>query len=389
MSASSSTTSKTLLKTSLVIAVITFFALNYYSGEANTAETESAPEVAAAPPAPVVEVVELATETLRFWSRFSGRIVPVDSADIKPLTSGEIQKVAFVDGQMVKKGDLLFLIDPRPQQAVVKRVEAQLVSAKSRAKLAKDELQRTQKLVEKKLISESIFDAASNEYAVASAAIREVESALVEAKLDLNYSYIKAPFNGRMSNAKLTVGNIIESEMNAPILATIIADQQFYAEFDVDEKTYIQSLRGTLKVNEMPVELTLAADDSVVYHGQVHSFDNQLDSSSGTIRTRAIFDNTDGVLTPGMYVDIRLGAASESEALLIDQRAIGTNQDKKFAYIIDDNTTVVYREIELGKTHNGQRVVTRGLQQGERIVVNGLSHIRPGMAVTIKSEPTK
>ena len=386
MSEVASKKSRPLIKTILIVAVLGFGGMHYFSGVANTAESVPEATEMVAPPAPEVDVAKLELETVRFWSHFSGRLVPVDMAEIKPLIGGAIQKVYFDDGQLVKKNDLLFLIDPRPHQAKVKRVEAQLASAKSHAKLAKDELARTKKLVEKKLISDSVFDAANNEYAVAIAAIEEVNSILREARLKLNYAYIKAPFDGRMSHAAITVGNVIESEMNAPVLATLIADKQLYAEFDVDEKTYIRSLRSTLNVGDMPVEMTLAMDESVVYRGHVHSFDNQLDISSGTIRTRAIFDNTDGVLTPGMYVDIRLGAAAETDVLLIDQRAIGTNQNKKFVYVIDDKQMVVYREVTLGKQHDRHRVVLSGLVQGEHVVVNGLSHIRPNMIVTAKRE---
>ncbi|MEZ5530210.1 MAG: efflux RND transporter periplasmic adaptor subunit [Porticoccaceae bacterium] len=334
----------------------------------------------ATPPPTPVEVIELKIEPVRLWTDFSGRLTAVDSAEIKPRVSGEIQKVLFDDGQLVTQGEELFVIDPRPFAAAVQQAEAQLESARSRATLAKDELERARKLVERQLVSESIFDAAKNEYRVAQASIQEAQSALTKAKLDLDYAHIKAPFDGRISRAELTVGNIVEAGSNAPILATLVANKRLYAEFNVDEQTYIRSMRQQAASGTMPVDLTLSGDDKV-YHGQIHAFDNQLDISTGTIRARAVFDNTDGALTPGMYANVHLGAPEAEAVMLLPSKAIGTNQDKKYVYVVDEDNIISYREVALGAHHLSQRVVLRGLQAGERIVVNGLSHIRPGMVV--------
>lgn len=336
---------------------------------------------AVTPPAPTVEVTTLQFQSVRTWTNFSGRLSAVDSADIKPLVGGKITQVLFEDGQAVKKDAPLFVIDPRPYEAAVKRTQAQLASATSHAKLAKDELERTQRLIDRKLISESAHDTASNEYRMASAAIIEAESNLVQARLSLEYSHITAPFDGRISRAELTEGNIVETGSNAPVLATLVSHKKLYAEFNVDEQTYIKSVRSSLDTSTMPVELTLAAEDSVVYKGHIHSFDNRLDSSSGTIRARAIFDNTDGVLTPGMFANIRLGSTTKTEVLLIPQRAVGTNQNKKFVYIVNAENKATYREVTLGQYHNDYRVVLSGLHPGESAVVNGLLHIRPNMIV--------
>ena len=334
------------------------------------------------PAAPTVEVTTLQLQSVRTWTNFSGRLSAVDSADIKPLVSGEITQVLFEDGQEVKKDAPLFVIDPRPYEATVKRAQAQLASATSRAKLAKDERNRTQRLIDRKLISASVHDTAHNEYQMASAAISEAESNLVQARLSLEYSHITAPFDGRISRAELTEGNIVETGSNAPILATLVSHKKLYAEFNVDEQTYIKSVRSSLNTSAMPVELTLAAEDSVVYKGHIHSFDNRLNSSSGTIRARATFENIDGVLTPGMFANIRLGSTTKTEVLLIPQRAVGTNQNKKFVYIVNAENKATYREVTLGQYHNDYRVILSGLHPGERIVVNGLSHISPNMIVT-------
>lgn len=336
------------------------------------------------PPPPVAEVVVVQPEQVRIWTNFSGRLSAVDKADIKPLVGGELQKVLFEDGQLVDKNELLFVIDPRPYKAALASAEAKLASAKSKATLAKDELARTQKLVRDKLVSESVFDAAKNESQVSIAAISEAESAVSQAKLNLDYCYIRAPFAGRVSRAELTVGNIIETAPSAPVLTTIVADDRFYAEFDIDEQTYIKMMRNNKDMQKMPVDMTLAADKSVVYQGHIYSLDNQLDIDSGTIRARAIFDNKDGALTPGMYANIKVGSANKEEALLIPNRAIGTNQDKKFVFVVNDENKVTYQGVVLGGHHEGKRIVLSGLKAGDRVVVNGLSHIRADMVVSPK-----
>lgn len=348
----------------------------YYIGSANA---DDVPQEA--PPAPAVEVTTLTPQEIRSWDSFSGRLTPVESAAIKPLVSGTIQQVLFNEGQLVSKGDPLFVIDPRPHQASLKRAEAQLATARSRAKLAEDELNRSRQLVASKLVSQSIFDTAVSNHQVAQAAVLEAESALSQARLNLEYAHISAPISGRVGRAELTVGNVVDTGASAPILTTIVADDQLYAEFNVNEQSYIQSVRATQDQQDMPVELTLAQDPSVVYHGHIHAFDNRLDPSTGTIRARAIFTNTDGVLTAGMFANVRLGSATVQATLLVPERAIGTNQSKKFVYVIDENNTAHYREITLGDHYQGQRVAIAGVTAGERIVINGLSHIRPNSVV--------
>ncbi|MDH5591697.1 MAG: efflux RND transporter periplasmic adaptor subunit [Gammaproteobacteria bacterium] len=373
---------------SVLSVVLVVVAVIYYVYGVSSTNSNQGPSAADVRPAPVVEVLELKPQNARLWTRFSGRLSAVDSAEIKPLVGGEIKKVLFEDGQIVKQGDPLFVIDPRPHQAAVKRAEAQLASASSRAKLADEELERSRRLVASKLVSESVYDAAKNEHQVSAAAIREAESALVQAQLNLGYCYINAPFDGRVSRAELTVGNIVATTPNAPVLATLVANKQLYAEFNVDEQTYIKSVRSSQDTRAMPVELTLAADESVVYKGHVHSFDNQLNSSSGTIRARAILENVDGVLMPGMFANVRLGSAIKSEVLLIPQKAVGTNQDKQFVYVVDADNKANYRQVTLGAHYNSDRIVLTGLKAGERVVINGLSHIRPNSVVAPKQGHT-
>lgn len=335
----------------------------------------------AAPPAAEVDVVVLEPQEIRSWATFSGRLTPVESAAIKPLVGGTIQQVLFADGQQVKKGQPLFVIDPRPHQASVERAQAQLATAQSRAKLARDELNRSQQLINAKLVSQSVYDSVFTADQVAQATVKETEAALSQAKLNLEYAHIVAPIAGRISRAELTAGNIVEVGANAPLLANIVTNDKLYAEFNVDEATYIQFVRNTRNTQKMPVELTLASDSSVVYQGYIAAFDNRLDTSSGTIRARAVFNNNDGALTAGMFANVRMGSAEKVAALLVPERAIGTNQSKKFVLVVDENNIATYREITLGDHYQGQRVIVAGVKAGDKVIVNGLSHVRPNSPV--------
>lgn len=335
----------------------------------------------AAPPAPSVDVVVVAPQEIRSWANFSGRLAPVETAAIKPLVSGTIQQVLFSDGQMVKKGQTLFVIDPRPHQASVKRAQAQLATAQSRQRLSQDELKRTEQLLGSKLVSQSVYDSAFSANQVAQAEVKQAEAALSQAQLDLEYAHISAPISGRVGRAELTVGNVVEAGANAPVLTQIVATDKLYAEFNVDESNYIQFVRNTQNQKAMPVEMTLAGDSNVTYQGYISSFDNRLDTNSGTIRARALFDNKDGALTAGLFANIRLGSADTSKTLLVPERAIGTNQSKKFVLVVDANNTATYREVTLGNSYQGQRVVLAGINDGDKVIVNGLSHVRPNTPV--------
>jgi multidrug efflux system membrane fusion protein len=367
-----------------VLALVLSAASGTYYATSASADND----VQAAPPAPSVEVTELAPMDIRTWTRFSGRLTPVESAEIKPLVGGAIQQVLFDEGQLVQQGDPLFVIDPRTHEAALQRAEADLATARSRERLTRDELARAHQLYQDKLISRSIFDTATSDHQVAAASVQAAESAVKQARLNLEYAHVRAPITGRVGRAELTVGNVVGAGASAPVLTTIVADDRLYAEFNVDEQTYLQSVRSIQRHEEMPVELTLTGDDTLIYHGHIHAFDNRLDVASGTIRARAIFTNTDGTLTPGMYANIALGSASAQAALLVPDRAIGTNQSRKFVYVVDENNTVQYREVALGNHFQAHRVILSGVEAGERIAVNNLSHLRPSAVVNPVSVTT-
>ena len=349
----------------------------YYFSQPSNLNADQPP---AQPQIPSVEVVTLQPQSIRFWNEFSGRLRAVDHVEVRPRVSGNITRVLFEEGAVVKKGDLLFVIDPRPYEAEVVSARAALQSAISQAKLAKLELERTEGLVHEKAVSVSRYDATKNDYQMALASINSAKARLRQAYLDLDYAHINAPVSGRISRAEITVGNVIEAGSNAPILTTIVSIDKLYAEFDVDEQTYVKSMRQSNE-KPMPVELTLPGDTNVVYQGKLHSFDNRLDTTSGTIRARAIFENKDGALMPGMYGNVRLGSPGLQSTILISHRAVRTDQDKKYVYVVTPQNKVAYREVKLGPSLDGHRVVLSGLEIGEQVLVNSLQRVLPDMVV--------
>jgi multidrug efflux system membrane fusion protein len=344
----------------------------------------------AAPAAPAVPVVvrTLAEHKMRIWSEFSGRLHAVDAAEIRPEVSGRITEVLFEDGQNVKAGDVLFVIDPRPYEAAVARAEANLASARTNAGFAKLDHDRAAALASTQVMAQRVYDERANANRVADAAVRMAEAELKRAALDLEHAHVVAPISGRASRAEVTLGNLVQAGPGAPLLTTIVSNDTVYADFEVDEQTYVESVRDAAGGREgerrIPVKLTLAGDKSHVYQGTIYSFDNRIDAASGSIRARAKFDNADRALLPGMFVSVRLAEATERNELLIPDRALGFDQSKKFVFVVGADSKVAYREVELGKQVQSQRVVLKGVQAGERVIVDGVQHVRPNTVVAEK-----
>ncbi|MDX1975245.1 MAG: efflux RND transporter periplasmic adaptor subunit [Rickettsiales bacterium] len=319
-----------------------------------------------APPVGVAEVIE---RDVRQWKEFSGRLVAVDQVDIRPRISGTIESIHFTSGSLVKKGALLFVIDPKP-------FEAAQLSAKARHDLAKADFDRAQSLLESKAISQREFDQRKNDYDVAKADF-------TKAQLDLGYTKVMSPIEGRVGRAEITVGNLVEA--GAAVLTSVVSSSPIYADFEIDEAAYIdyakEGATTTSDPKEVPVELWLAND--VKRDGHVESFDNRLNTGSGTVRVRAIFDNEDGALVPGLFARIKMGSVASRSAILVTDRAIGTDQSKKFVIVVGDDGKTERRELKLGDTADGLRIVEEGLKPGERIVVSGLQRVMmPGQPVT-------
>lgn len=356
------------------------------AGGAYTAGGSGATPVSAGPaPAVPVTVQTLATQNVRAWNEFSGRLQAVDSAEIRPEVSGRITKLLFSDSQNVKVGDILFVIDPRPYEAAVAKADADLASAKTNAAFAKLELDRAVGLRQSQAIAQRVYDERANAYRVAQATVQGAEAALKQASLDLEHAYVRSPIEGRVSRAEITVGNLVQAGPAAPLLTTVVANRSIYADFDVDEQTYLQSAGEYAKASDggrkVPVQLFAQGDSKHAYDGYIQSFDNKLNIATGTIRARAKFDNPDGMLVPGMFVSVKLASGASGEALLVPQRALGSDQSKKFVYVVGQDNRVVYREVELGRQIDQQRVALHGLSAGERIIVDGLQHVRPDALV--------
>ncbi len=345
-----------------------------------------------APQAIPVKVQQVATQPVRLWSGFSGRLTAIDQVELRPQVSGTIQEIRFEDGQMVEKGDILLVIDPRPYEAAVAEAKADLNAARHTLRLAKKQRGRAEQLVKKGHVSKSVLDERISDHTVAVSRVNRAKAQLEQAEIDLNYAFVKAPISGRLSRAEITEGNLVESGPNAPVLTSIVATDGIYADFDVDERAYLRYVHELAKsgdaVTKLPVELLIDAGEERSYRGHIHSFDNQIDPATGTIRARAIFSNDDGSLLPGMFAEVKLGGPQVEEVVLLNPGDIGTDQDRKFVYLVGEEGTVAYREVSLGASVEGKRVITSGLEAGEQVILGGLMKVRPGLPVTpILPEP--
>lgn len=342
---------------------------------------------AASAPAPVpVSVAAVLEQPVTEWDDFSGRIEAIERVEIRPRVAGTIDAVHFQEGQIVKHGDLLFTIDPRPYQAELARAEAAQAGAVARLALAKTELDRTRRLIDEHAVAQRELDQRENALREADASLKAAEAAVQTARLNLQYTAITAPISGRASRAEITVGNLVGAGAATPPLTTLVSVSPVFVSFEIDERTFIRyaakGAAGNSGVERIPVSLGLASEDGYPHRGRLKAFDNRLDTTSGTIRVRAVFDNPNGVLTPGMYARVRTGGSTEAAAILIEDKAVGTDQDKKFVMVVDAENKVRYRGVTLGPVINGLRVVRSGLAKDERIVVNGLQRVRPNDSVT-------
>jgi multidrug efflux system membrane fusion protein len=346
-------------------------------------------DVATAPPAMPVSVATVVQTEVAAWDEFSGRLEAVERVDIRSRVAGTLQAVHFREGALVKKGELLLTIDPAPYAAEVERAGAQVAAAQARLAQAKGEHDRSQRLWSEQAISRREFDERTNGKGEADANLRAAQAALQAAQLSLGYTQLRAPVAGRVGKLELTVGNLVAAGPGAPVLTTLVSVSPIYASFDADEQVVARALKevqgagasGSRQLERIPVQMGTAASTDTPFEGRLQLVDNQVDVRSGTVRARAVFDNKDGQLMPGQFARIRMGQAGKSTALLINERAVGTDQSKKFVMVVGADNKAAYREVTLGASVNGLRVVKDGLAANERIVVNGLQRIRPGVLV--------
>jgi|ERR1041385_2772211 RND family efflux transporter MFP subunit len=346
------------------------------------------------PSPPSVTVAPVEEQDIVEWDEFTGRTEPVESVEVRPRVSGYIQKVHFESGQLVKKGDVLFTIDPRWHEAEFNRRQAEADRARVQLENAGREAGRTTQLLANKAISTEEADARVARFQEAKAALLAVEAARDSVKLDLEYTEVRAPIDGRVSRALLTEGNYVSGlSGTTTLLTTIVSVDPVYVYADVDEATLLKfnalAQAKKLETNahgHIPVELQLADEAGFPHVGQVESFDNRLDPNTGSILLRAVFANSDGRIVPGLFARIRVPLSERHPALLVSERAVGTDQAQKYVLTLTGTNTVAYQAVKLGPVVDGKRIIRSGLEAGQQIVVNGLQRVRPGMPVTPLAE---
>ncbi|MGI4838946.1 MAG: multidrug efflux RND transporter periplasmic adaptor subunit MexE [Janthinobacterium lividum] len=347
-----------------------------------------APEVAQAPAAPQVSVAKVLEQPINEWDEFTGRLEAPETVEVRPRVSGQIDKVAFTEGALVKKGDLLFQIDPRPFQAEVNRLDAQLAQARATAARTDNEAQRGERLKASNAISAELAETRTTTAQEARAGVAAIQAQLDLARLNLSFTRVTAPISGRVSRAAITAGNIVAADQTP--LTTLVSTEKVYAYFDADERVFLkynQLSRAGQRSQTSPVYLGLSNEDGNPHLGQMDFVDNQVNPRTGTIRGRAVFDNSDGSYTPGLYARLKLVGSKTYDAVLIKDEAVGTDLGKKFVLVMDKDNKAAYRSVELGPKLEGLRIVRSGLVKGDSIVVNGLQRVRPGSTVTPQDVP--
>lgn len=366
---------------SVALAAIVAVALS-----GSRAQSDTKP--AAAPAVPVSVATVEAREVVP-WAEFSGRLEAIQRVELRSRVAGVVEAVHFREGSLVKQGDLLVSIDQAPYLADLQRAEAQVQGAKARVALAESENERGQQLLATRNLSQRDVDTRVNNLREAQANLQAAEAARRTAQLNLDYTQIRAPISGRIGRLDVTTGNLIAA--GGQVLTTLLSVDPIYAAFNADERSVLDVLaslpEGSRVLEQIPVRLTTATAEHASFAGRLHFVDNGIDGASGTVRVRALLDNPDGKLMPGQFVRVQLGQAKPESQLVINERAVGTDQNKKFVFVVGDDGKAAWREVSLGAAHDGLRVVTDGLKAGERIVVNGLQRVRPGAVVAAEPVP--
>ena len=347
----------------------------------------------AAPPAPAVSAADVVVKSISQWDSFNGRIEAVESVQLRPRVSGYIDKVNYTDGQEVKKGEVLFTIDDRTYRAALEQAQANLARAKTQASLAQSEANRTDKLINTHLVSREEWEQRRSAAVQAQADIRAAQAAVDAAQLNLDFTKVTAPIDGRASRALITSGNLVTAGDTASVLTTLVSQKTVYVYFDVDESTYLhyqnlaRSGQGASSNHTvLPVEIGLTGEEGYPHQGKVDFLDNQLTPSTGTIRMRALLDNSQRQFTPGLFARVRLPGSAEFKATLIDDKAVLTDQDRKYVYIVDKEGKAQRRDITPGRLADGLRIVRQGLNPGDKVIVEGLQKVfMPGMPVNAKT----
>jgi len=349
---------------------------------------QPASQQAAAPPPPVVSIANPATRTVTERDEYVGRFVAVDTVNVNARVSGYLDKIHFTDGQPVKEGDLLFTIDQRPFKVALDQANANLAQAKANLDFARGDLERARTLLEDRnstAISKQTFDQRTQAERAAAASVQLQEAAVRGAQLDLGFTEIRASVSGVIGDRRVSVGNYVTGGGSgaATLLAVIVSTDPIRFEFTMDEAALLRILRrkNGADIKGDPVELRLIDDRDFIHKGKLDFLNNVIDRATGTIRGRAVFDNPKGLFRPGMFARIRLDSSAPFEALVVPDAAIGSEQVKKFVFVVGPENKIEQRFVTLGALVDGQRVIREGLSKEDKVVVNGLMRVRPGVTV--------
>jgi multidrug efflux system membrane fusion protein len=363
-----------------VLAVIVMVAFLLLSGFGHSKPQPMARSAAAAPEITVAQVIH---RPLREWQDFSGRLQAVNTVEVRPRVSGYVDRVAFEDGARVRKGQLLFQIDPRPFQAEVERLLAERSRSLSDLELAQANRARAERLIGAHAISREEYERQVAAESSAQGALGSINASLQEARLNREFTEVRAPIDGHVSRAIVTAGNLVTS---ASLLTTLVSDDPVYVYFDADEQTYLRYTKAAHGTDASgaaaaSVYIGLIDEEGYPHPGKLDFIDNQVDPAAGTIRARAALANPDGRYTPGLFARVRLVGGEDRDSVLIEDRAVGTDLSKKFVLTLGADNRVEYRLIQLGPEIDGLRVVEQGLKPDEIVVVNGMQHVSPGQTV--------
>jgi multidrug efflux system membrane fusion protein len=381
---------KTSLLTALGIVSVTLGGIALWSTLGSTATQGS--DTGSAPSAVPATVAAVDSRDVSLWEEYSGRLEAIERVDLRPRIPGAIEAIHFREGSLVKKGDLLFTIDAAPYIAEVEKADAQVRAAETNLAFARSELERGLRMTANQTIAQRDLDTRLNNVREAEANVSAANAVAKVARLNLSYTEVRAPIPGRVGKMEVTAGNLVNGGSGAPILTTIVSTNPIYVSFDADERA-VQRALETLPAEgdrrdhlaRIPVEMRSGPDAEVV-RGKLQLIDHTVNGASGTVRVRAVLDNSNDRLMPGQFARIRLGQARTTPALVVPERAIGVDQDKKYVLVVDPTHKANYREIKLGASVDGGRIVTSGITPGERIVVNGLQKVRPGALIAPQPE---
>jgi membrane fusion protein, multidrug efflux system len=342
----------------------------------------------APPQRTAVSVATVEPREANTWDEFSGRLEAIERVDLRPRVAGQIVAIHFREGALVKAGDSLVTIDPAPYTAEVDRLNGVVAAAQAQVVFTKADVARARQIIGSSALSERELDTRANAYDAAVANLKSAQASLYNAKLNLEWTEVRAPVAGRVGRREITVGNLVEAGPNAPLLTTLVSVNPIYASFNADENVVARALgtlspeaNATAHVEQIPVQMSTATNEGQWRKGILQLIDNKVDVASGTVRLRATFDNADGRLIHGQFVRIRLAQPRAAPVIAITERAIGTDQDKKYVMVVGKDNKTAYREVKLGAMTDDLRIITNGLTAGDRVIVAGLQHVKPGVEV--------